>query len=97
MEELTRIIDTLRQHKEKMRKKYGVKSIGIFGSYVRGEQREDSDLDILIEFERPVDFFEFLELEEYLENILKVKVDLVLKKTLKPEIAKYVLNEVVYV
>ena len=44
MKELTRIIDTLRQHKEKIRKKYGVKSLGIFGSYVRGEQREDSDL-----------------------------------------------------
>jgi len=97
MDELIRIIDTLKLHKEKIRKKYGVKSIGIFGSYVRGEQRKDSDLDILVEFEKPVDFFEFLELEEYLENILKVKVDLVLKKTLKPEISKYVLKEVVYV
>ena len=74
-----------------------MKSIGIFGSYVRGEQRKGSDLDILVEFERPVDFFEFLELEEYLSDILGVEVDLILKKTLKPEIAKNVLKEVVYV
>ena len=91
------IIKILKEHEKELREKYGVKSIGVFGSYVRGEQRKDSDLDILVEFEKPVDFFEFLELEEYLSNILGVKVDLVLKKTLKPRIAENVLKEVVYV
>lgn len=94
---IDRIIKILKEHERELKEKYGVKSIGIFGSYVRGEQKQTSDLDILVEFEKPVDFFEFLELEEYLENLLGVKVDLVLKKTLKPGIAKTVLKEVVYV
>ncbi len=94
---LEEIIRILKKHEKKLKEKYGVKTIGIFGSYVRGEQRRDSDLDILVEFERPVDFFEFLELEEYLSNILGVKVDLVLKRALKPRIAENVLKEVVYV
>ncbi len=91
------IIKILKEHEKELREKYGVKLIGVFGSYVRGEQRKDSDLDVLVEFEKPVDFFEFLELEEYLSNILGVKVDLVLKRALKPRIAENVLKEVVYV
>jgi len=94
---IDKIIKILKEHERELKEKYGVKSIGVFGSYVRGEQKQTSDLDILVEFERPVDFFEFLELEEYLENLLGVKVDLVLKKTLKSGIAKTVLKEVVYV
>ncbi len=94
---LERIIKILKEHERELKEIYGVKSLGIFGSYVRGEQKQTSDLDILVEFERPIDFFEFLELEEYLENLLGIKVDLVLKKTLKPSIAKTVLKEVIYV
>ncbi len=97
MTEIERILKILKEHERELKEKYGVKSLGIFGSYVRGEQRQTSDLDVLVEFEKPVDFFEFLELEEYLEKLLGVKVDLVLKKTLKPRIAKTVLKEVVYV
>ena len=91
------IIKTLKDHEQVLREKYGVKSIGIFGSYVRGEQRKDSDLDVLVEFEKSIDFFDFLELEEYLSNLLEVKVDLVLRKTLKPGIAEKALKEVIYV
>ena len=94
---LESIIEILKEHERELKEKYGVKSIGIFGSYVRGQQRKDSDLDVLVEFERSVDFFEFLELEEYLSSVLRVKVDLVPKKSLRPEIAKNVLKEVVYV
>ena len=94
---LESIIKVLKEHERELKEKYGVKSIGIFGSYVRGQQRKDSDLDVLVEFERSVDFFEFLELEEYLSGVLRVKVDLVSKKSLRPEIAKNVLKEVVYV
>jgi len=94
---IDKIIKVLKEHERELREKYGVKSIGVFGSYVRDEQKQTSDIDILVEFEKPVDFFEFLELEEYLENLLGIKVDLVLKKTLKPGIAKTVLKEVVYV
>jgi len=95
--DLERIRQLLKKHRKELEEKYGVKTIGIFGSYVRGEQKETSDVDILVEFDRPVDFFEFLELEEYLEEILNVKVDLVLERSLKPGIAKSVLKEVVYV
>ena len=97
MNEIERIKKVLKAHEKELREKFGVKSIGIFGSFVRGEQKKDSDLDILVEFEKPIDFFQFLELEEYLEDILNIKVDLVLKKTLKPGIAKTVLKEVIYV
>jgi predicted nucleotidyltransferase len=64
---------------------------------VRKEAKRTSDLDILVEFKEPIDFFDFLELEEYLSKILKVKVDLVMKKVLRPGIGESILKEVVYV
>ena len=85
----------LKEHKKELMEQYGVKEIGIFGSYVRGEANQDSDVDILVEFEKPIGFFKFLELEEYLSNLIGIKVDLVSKKALKPHIGKYILEEVV--
>jgi len=87
----------LQQHRGYLRDKYGVREIGVFGSYIRGEQGEDSDVDILVEFDKPVGFFRFLDLEEYLESILGLKVDLVTRKALKPVIGKYILDELVNV
>ena len=84
-------------HKNEFREKYNVKEIGVFGSYVKNKNKRKSDVDILVEFDKPVDFFLYLELEERLSKILKVKVDLVMKKALKPGIGKYILQEVVYV
>lgn len=78
-----------------IQKKYNVKKIAIFGSYVRGEYKKGSDVDILVEFSKPVGFFAFLDLEEYLKKILGIKVDLVTKKALKPRIGKYILEEMV--
>ncbi len=72
-----------------------MKTIGVFGSYVRGEQKETSDVDVLVEFEEPVGLFEFMDLEEYLTGLLGVKVDLVSKKALKPHIGKHILEEVI--
>ena len=95
MQNLENIKLTLAQHKTALRKKYKVKSIGVFGSYVRGEQRSRSDLDVLVEFEEPIGLFEFMDLELYLSSLLGVKVDLVEKQTLKPRIGKHVLSEVV--
>jgi len=91
------IKEVIEKHKEKLREEYGVKEIGIFGSIVRGEAKEDSDVDILVEFEKPIGFFKFLELEEYLTNLIGRKVDLVSKKALKPHIGKYILKEVVVI
>lgn len=78
--------------------KYNIKSIGIFGSFVRGEQRYDSDINILVEFNNndDMDLFTFIELKDYLSSLLGRKVDLVMKDNLKPHIGKYILNEVIY-
>jgi hypothetical protein len=87
----------LKRHKEELKDKYAVKEIGVFGSYVHKVSNPDSDLDILVEFNKPIDFFFFLELEEFLSHLTGVKVDLVMKKALKPAIGKHILEEVVYV
>jgi predicted nucleotidyltransferase len=94
---LSRIKEIIEKHKDELKKQYGVKEIGIFGSFVRGEAKESSDVDILVEFERPIGFFKFLELEEYLSKLIDRKVDLVSKKALKSHIGKYILKEVVKV
>jgi predicted nucleotidyltransferase len=97
MKTLDEIRSILKIHKEELRERYGVREIGIFGSYVRGEQNDKSDVDVLVEFEKPIGLFKFLELEEYLEESLGVKVDLVSKKALKPNIGKYILEDVIMV
>jgi predicted nucleotidyltransferase len=95
IEEIKRI---LKEHKEELRDRFKVKEIGVFGSYVRGEQRrKESDIDILVGFEEPIGFLEFLGLEEYLSDLLGAKVDLVSRKALKPRIGGYILKEVVYI
>ena len=88
---------TLLQHKGELKKRFKVKAIGVFGSYVRGEEKRGSDVDVLVEFEDPVGLFEFMRLEYYLSDLLGVKVDLVSKKALKPYIGEYIKREVVYV
>ncbi|MBU4403898.1 MAG: nucleotidyltransferase family protein [Actinobacteria bacterium] len=86
----------LTQCKPELKSGFQVKEIGIFGSYVRNEQKKNSDLDILVDFEETPSLFKFMELESYLKTILKVKVDLVMKSVLKPRIGRRILNEVVY-
>jgi len=87
----------LSERKPEIQKKYKVKSIGIFGSYVSGKSSKRSDVDVLVEFSEPVGMFVFLDLEEYLRSIFGLKVDLVSKKALKPKIGENILNEVVYI
>lgn len=74
-----------------------MKSIGFFGSYVRGEQKRSSDLDVLVEFSEPIGLFKFIELEDFLTEKLGVKVDLVMRDSLKPRIKESILKEAVYV
>lgn len=79
-----------------LRHKYGVISLGVFGSYVRGEQTPHSDLDLLVEFDqRPLTLLQFIALEYELSDRLQIKVDLVEKNVLKPAIGKRILQEVV--
>ena len=87
---------TLNLNQAVLHERFKVKEIGIFGSYVRGEQKKRSDVDILVVFREPITLFEFMDLEECLGQILGIKVDLVSKKALKPRIGKHILSEVVY-
>lgn len=96
---LNEVKEILKKHEIELKEKYGVKEIGIFGSYVRGEQKKGSDIDVLVEFypDIEMDLIKFVELEEYLSDLLGIKVDLVMKSALKPRVGKHVLREVVYV
>lgn len=90
-------LETLRAQLPEINQRYGVKFLGIFGSFVRGEQEGKSDLDILVEFTSAPTFFQFVEMEDYLSQLLGVRVDLVMKSALKPRIGERVLSEVVSV
>jgi predicted nucleotidyltransferase len=92
---LEAIKGTLKNHLPSLSRRYSVKRLGIFGAYVKGESRRDSDLDLLVEFDATPTIFEFVRLEMELANLLGVEVDLVMKTALKPEIGKHILSEVV--
>ena len=80
-----------------LKNKYHIKRMGIFGSAVRNDWKKESDIDILVEFDSPIGFFDFIRLENFLSQILHQKVDLVSKKALKPAIKEDVLKETIYV
>lgn len=95
MKKIDSIMEKLRKSKPVVEKKYGVKNLEVFGSYTRGEQKKGSDLDILVEFHRTIDLFKYVELENFLSKKIGVKVDLVMKDTLKPRIKDRILKEAV--
>jgi hypothetical protein len=94
LEEIKKIIT---KHKDEINRKYGVKEIGIFGSYVKGEQKETSDVDILVDFEKPVSLLQIVSLENYLSDIVGIKVDILLKKNIRAELKEFILKETVSV
>ncbi|MBI5885171.1 MAG: nucleotidyltransferase family protein [Deltaproteobacteria bacterium] len=98
MKNINEIIEILKADKPELIKRYGVKEIGVFGSYVRDEAGAQSDLDILVEFDANADIglLKFVNMENHLSDILSVKVDLVMKSALKPMIGKRILEEVIY-
>ncbi len=96
MKNFEEVKNILTAHKEKLRKNYKVKKIAIFGSYARGEQKEISDVDVLVEFEEPVGFG-FIHLADFLENLLGIKVDLTTKDAIKPNRWKFVKDDLIYV
>ena len=99
MKTLKEITATLETLKPLLSERFGVETIGVFGSYTRGEQTKKSDIDILVTFGEDAHpgFFKFLELEEFLTKKFGTKVDLVSKEALKPYIGKHILEEVVMV
>lgn len=96
MKTIEEIKQTISNHKKELEQKYKVKSIAIFGSYVRGEQKPQSDVDILVEFKEPVGFL-FIHLADFLEEILETKVDLLTPEAIKPNRRKYIMEKLVYV
>ncbi len=94
LEEKTGVI---RSQLEALRKAYHVQTIAFFGSIVRDDFTPSSDIDLMVEFEEPIGFFKFNELERRLSSLLERKVDLVTKNTIKPSIKPSILKEAVYV
>jgi predicted nucleotidyltransferase len=90
-EEITRILATHREELEA----FGIRSLSLFGSVVRGEEKSDSDVDILVEFATPVGLFGFIRLKYLLEEILGRSVDLVTREALKPQLRDRILEECV--
>lgn len=94
---LSKIIETLKNLEEQVRNEYKAEIVGLFGSYVRGEQKEKSDVDILVRFLEGATLLDLAGLGNFLEDKLNVKVDVVPVDTVREEIKEQVLKETVYV
>ncbi|MHA1521772.1 MAG: nucleotidyltransferase family protein [Promethearchaeota archaeon] len=92
----SQIIKILRTHNEMLSKTYNVKKIGLFGSFVKNFETESSDIDLLVDFTKPITIFEFIDLEDFLTQKMGRKVDLVSEKGLKSLLKPYILGEVIY-
>jgi predicted nucleotidyltransferase len=98
MKTLSEIKEILRKHKKELKEKYKVKSIAIFGSYARGEQKETSDIDILIDYYEPISLLKLIELENYLSDLLGIKVDLITKNSIhNPYVKKSIEEDLIYI
>lgn len=98
MREIDQIIEKLKQEKSHLQQEFNITEIGIFGSYTRDEQTENSDIDILIDYDKTKSFslLELVGLEDYLGNLFGKKIDIITKNALKPRIGRQILNEVIY-
>lgn len=94
---LSSLEGNLKKLKPVLSRKFKVKRFGIFGSYVRGQARKSSDVDVLVEFSRSIDLLDFVALERYLAEQTGAKIDLVSMKALRPEFSGTILNEVIYI
>jgi hypothetical protein len=91
--DLRSVIEKLHQQKPLLVEKYKLESMGIFGSFVRHERKTSSDLDLLVSFLEPPSLLTFIEMENYLTDLLGVRVDLVMQEALKPRIGRQILKE----
>ena len=96
MTSLADIKATLKSNKQRLTEKYGLSLLAVFGSYGRGQQTENSDVDILVDFQKPIGI-EFIDLANELEKLLKLKVDLVSKNGVRPQYMKQIEQELSYV
>jgi len=97
MKGIENIKKILAEHRDELRREHKIVEIGIFGSFIRGEQKRKSDIDILVKFDEPVSLLDLVGAENYLSDLLGIKVDLVPKEDVRPELKKSILREVVYV
>lgn len=98
MKRIEEVKAKLESLKPVLKERYQVETIGVFGSFARGEQTKNSDIDILVEFSQPntIDLFDFIDLEDFLSKKIGIKVDLVTKNALKPMIKDQILKETIY-
>lgn len=95
--DLDQVKTTIHKHSSFLKDSYNVEKIGIFGSVAMGQNTEASDIDVLVDLSKPIGFFKFIELEEFLSKVLGKNVDLVTQKALKPTIKEDILRELIYV
>ncbi len=94
---ITEIINTLESLKEVIKTKYKAEIVGLFGSYVRGEQNKNSDIDILVKFDEDATLLDFMGLSNFLEDELGIRVDIVSQDAIKSEIRDSIMDEVIYI
>ena len=92
---LESLLKILHQQIPVLAERYSVETLEVFGSYVRDEQRQDSDLDVLITFKEDPSLLTYIAIENYLSDLVGVKVDLVMKDSLKPKIGEQILSEAI--
>jgi len=97
MKNFIEIKELLKSHKKEFGEKYQIKDIGIFGSYVKGIQNKTSDIDILVTFGKPVSLLHIVSFENYLSDMLGIKVDVVPKNNIRKELKDSILKEMVSV
>ncbi|MFH1097219.1 MAG: nucleotidyltransferase family protein [Candidatus Desantisbacteria bacterium] len=97
MKTLEKVKQILRENFEFLTNMYRIRSMGIFGSYVREEQKKESDIDILVEFNEPISLLKLVNIENFLTDFIGIKVDLISKEDIRPELKETILSEVVYI
>jgi len=95
MKNIKKIREVIKQHRDILAERYGVAIVGIFGSYVRGEHEESSDIDLLADILRPISLLEMVGAELYLSEVLEIKVDLVPKRSVREELRDSIFEEAV--
>jgi len=96
-QKLESLLKILHQQIPLLAERYSVETLEVFGSYVRDEQKTDSDLDILVTFKEDPSLLTYIAIENYLSDLLGIKVDLVMKDSLKPKIGEQILSEAILV
>ncbi|MDQ2862667.1 MAG: nucleotidyltransferase family protein [Bacteroidota bacterium] len=97
MHNTSEIIDILKSHKKILEKKYPISEMALFGSYARGDYNDDSDIDILVDFNERIDGFDYIRIAHELEDVLKHKIDLVSRKGIKSQYLPFVEKNLIHV